>query len=109
MLLHWGEYAQPALVAFVVVIVDVFGDHLNHLLTTGKFMLVVTFSLQDPPESFHWSIVDAFSDSGHALYHPMVQKFLMEHVACVLEASVTVKQGVRIRVHGYCLLERIVD
>ena len=90
-LFHWGEHSQSALVAFVVVIVDVFGDHLNHLLATGKFMLVVTFSFQNPPESFHWAIVDAFTDSGHALDHPMIKKLLMEHIACVLESPITVK------------------
>ena len=90
MFLHWGEHSQSALVALVVVVVDVFGDHLNHCFTAIEFTFVVTFSFQDPPESFHWPVIDAFPNSGHALDHSVVQKFLMEHVVCILESPIAI-------------------
>jgi hypothetical protein len=39
----------------------------------------------------------------------MIQKFLMEHIACILESPVAVEDCTRIRIHGYRLFEGFID
>jgi hypothetical protein len=51
---------------------------------------IVSFSFKDPPESFHWSIVDALRYSGHTLSHAGIFQFGMECPVGVLESSVAV-------------------
>ena len=63
-----------------------------------KLPAVIAFSLKDAPETFHRTIVDALADSWHALGHTSSYYLLVELKVCILEASVTVKQRMCIRI-----------
>ena len=98
MFLHRRQYAQVALYSPGIVITDVLFDHLDKFLLAGKTPAVIAFPLQDAPESLHWPIVYAVGHTGHTLSHSSLYEFVMEGSACVLEASITVEQGMGIRV-----------
>lgn len=65
-------------------------------------MIYLTFKYS--PESFHWSIVNASSNSGHALYHFCGRQLCSKALARVLESTVTMEQRMYIGV----LLNRFV-
>lgn len=53
---------------------------------------------QNPPESLHRPIVNAVGCTGHTLSHSSLYEFMVEGSACVLETSITVEQGMGLRV-----------
>ena len=106
MFLDWGQHSESSLVSFIVVVVDIVFDHSYKLFAAVEALAIITFSLQDPPKSFHWSIVDALRYSGHTLSHAGIFQFGMECPVGVLESSVAVAKGSSSRISGYCLIER---
>ena len=105
MLLHRSQYPESSLVSFVVVVIDIVFDHSYKLFAAVEALAIITFSLQDPPESFHWSIVDALRYSGHTLSHAGIFQFGMECPVGVLESSVAVAKGSSSRISAHCLVE----
>ena len=77
--------------AMVVVITNVILNHIDQLFLAGKTLAVIAFPLQDTPETFHWSIIDALGYSRHTLCHTGIFNFLMEYSVSILKASVAVK------------------
>ena len=72
---------------------DVALYHLNEFLFAGKPSAVIAFTFQDPPKTFHRTVVNAMSHTGHALRHPGLLKLVVKRSAGVLVTSVAVKQG----------------
>jgi len=89
-LLDRSQYSESSLVPFVVVVIDIFFDHGYKLFAAVEALAIVTFSLQDPPESFHRTVVDALGYSGHTLSHAGILQFGMECPVGVLESAVCV-------------------
>ena len=81
----------------VVVIVDVVVYGCNKLFPVCELPSVVCLSLEDSPESFHRAIVDAVCHSGHAVEASVLLHQAEELLACVLESTVTVAEGMSIR------------
>ena len=106
MLLDWRQHPESSLVSLVIVVINIVFDHRHELFTATKSVAIVTLSLKDPPESFHWSIVDALRYSGHTLSHAGIFQFGMKCPVGVLESSVAVAKGSSSRISGYCLIER---
>ena len=98
MFFHWRQHAQVTLYSSGVVITDVALNHLHEFLFAGEALAVIAFPLQNAPESFHRPIVNAVGYTGHTLCHSSLYEFVVERSACVLEASITVEQGMGIRV-----------
>lgn len=98
---------QAVLVTAIIVVVNIAFNRGNELFSTGKSVSVIALSLQDSPETFHWAIVNAAANTGHALCHSGIQKLLVEGSAGVLESSITVEQWVCIRIFQDSLIQRI--
>jgi hypothetical protein len=65
-----------------------------------KFGQIIHFTLQDTPEAFHGAVVDAATNTRHALYHSSLVQFGLKLLTCILKTSITMKQRVGIRVFG---------
>ena len=91
MSLHRSLNKQAVLVTTVIVVVDIIFNGRNQLFPAGKSVSVIAFSLQDSPEAFHWAIVNAAANAGHALCHSSIQQFLVKGSAGVLVSSVAVE------------------
>ena len=98
MLLHRRQNAQVTLHPAVVVVDNVILNHLYKLLTACKTLAVISLSLQNAPETFHWSVVNALGYSGHALSHLGFLQLVVEYTVCILKTSVAMEQGVCIRI-----------
>ena len=79
------QYAQVTLDSSGVVITDVALNHLHEFLFVGETLAVIAFPFQNAPESFHRSIVNAVSHTGHTLSHSSLYEFMVEGSACVLK------------------------
>ena len=64
-------------------------------------LAVISFTLEDAPESFHWPIVDALGHTGHTLRHAGLLQLVMEGSVGVLKASVAMKQRMSVRIGFY--------
>ena len=73
-------------------------NHFYESTSISESFSIVSLSLQNSPKAFHWSIVDTFSNSRHALYYSSIYKFCMKCPVCILESPVTVKQWLRTRI-----------
>ena len=100
MLFHGSKYAKVPLKSFGVVVMNEIFNHIDQAHSVGKAYPVIPFSLEDAPESFHWSVINAFGDSGHTLGHSCFCQHAVKCAVSVLEASVTVAQRVCIRIRG---------
>ena len=67
-LLKGRENAQIALHTPIVVVADVICNHPNQVLLVGKASTVVSFALEDTPETLHRAVVNALGDARHTLY-----------------------------------------
>lgn len=107
MSLHRSLDKQTVLVTAIIVVVDIIFNGRNQLFSAGKGMPIIALSLQDSPEAFHWAVVNAAANAGHALCHSGIQQLFVEGSAGVLESSVTVEQWVCIRIFQNSLIQRI--
>ena len=98
MLFHRCQDAQIALHPSGVVIMDIVLDHLDKLMFAGKPSAVIAFPLQNTPEALHRAVVDAMRHAGHTLRHSRLHELVVESAVGVLEPSVAMKQGMRIRI-----------
>lgn len=109
MLFHRGENAEITLEPPGVVIANIIVNHLHQALTVGKFSAVVSFTLEDSPESFHRSIVYAVSNAGHALSHAGSYQLCMKDSVRILKTAVTVKDWVSIGIGFNSSVKSIID
>ena len=105
--LHRRHDPEIALYTLVVVIEDIILNHPDQFFSGMEGVSVVPFTFHDPPETFHRSVVDTVSDSGHALCHSMINEFLVENAIRILKSSVTVKYRSCIRIVFYCDIKGI--
>ena len=105
MLFHRGEYTKVPLEPFSVVILNEILNHRYQAGSVSETYSVISFSLQDTPESFHWTVVNAFGNPGHTLGHASFSQHMVECSVRILETSVAVAQRMRIRVRGNCCPE----
>ena len=96
--LHGSHAAKPFLVTLGVVEKDVILNSCDQLSIIGKLSQIVHLGFQDSPESLHWPIVNASSNSGHTLYHFSSIQLCSEGRACVLESTVAMEQRMYILV-----------
>ena len=98
MLFHRSKYAEIPLEPFGVVVVDEILNHSNQAGFIGESYFVISFTLQDAPEAFHRTVINAFGHSGHALGHSSFCQYAVKCAVGVLKTSVTVAQRVCIRI-----------
>ena len=100
---------QIPLDSFGVIVADVVLNSRNQILPGRESPSMVLFALQDAPEAFHRTIVNAVSHSGHALLHMVFLKPYRELLASVLKSSVTMEQWMGVRLQGYSLIKSVHD
>ena len=105
MLFNRSQYSESSLVSLVVVVINIVFDHRHELFTATEAVAIVSFSFKDPPEPFHWPIVDALGYARHALCHSSLLKLVVERPVGVLESTVTVAKRSGSRISGYGLIE----
>ena len=105
--LPWCHDVKMALQALVVVVPDIGLDHLDKLVSARERPPIVTLPLQDPPEAFHRTVVNAAADAGHALRHAVLHELRMERTIRVLAAPIAVEQGMRVGVLRHGLVKRV--
>lgn len=106
---HRRENSQIALYTLAIVVADVIYDHSSQFLLAGESSAVITLTLQDAPKTFHGAIVNALSHTGHALGHAGLLQFVVEDSVRVLEPTVTMENGVRIRIGLHSLIKCFKD
>ena len=67
-------------------------------MLAGEPSAVIAFPFQNAPEALHRAVINAVSNTGHALRHPCLHKLLVKYPIRVLKASVAVKQGMCVRI-----------
>ena len=100
MFFHRSEYAEIPLEPFGVVVLNKIFNHSNQTGSVSEAFSVIPFPLQNSPESFHRTVVNAFGNPGHTLGHACFGQHMVEWTTCILESSVAVAQRTRIRVCG---------
>ena len=105
MLFHRRQHAQFTLHPSGVVIMDIGLNHLHKLPLAGKPSAVIAFPLQDAPEALHRAVIDAMRHAGHALRHACLHELVVESAVGVLESSVTMEQGMRVRIGFHSLIK----
>jgi len=90
--------SQITLHAPGIVIANKIFNHLNEFLLAGETSAIITFTLQNTPKPFHRPVVNAVRHTGHALHHARFFKLMVKSSVGVLVTSVTVKQGMCLRV-----------
>lgn len=98
MLFHRCQDTKIALNALRVVIANIAMNHLSDVVFTGESLAVIAFPLQDAPEALHRAVINAMCHTGNTLCHSGMNKLLVKHPIGVLKASVTVEQGMCIRI-----------
>ena len=104
---HWCHTVKSLLETSMIVEIDIVFYCMNQFISICKSAEVVHFRFQHSPKTFHWTIVNTSSDSGHALTHFSSLEFFIESLACVLISSVTMEQRMCIRIEGNCFVEVI--
>ena len=61
-------------------------------MLVGKALAVIILAFQNTPESFHGTVIDAMSRTGHALGHACCFELAMKCPVRVLNAPVTMKE-----------------
>ena len=107
MLFHWRKDAKITLYTAVIVVVDVIFNHIYQLFFAGIALAVIAFSLQDTPESFHWPIVNALGNTGHALLHTGFFQLVVKSPVGILKSSVAVEQWMGIRIGFHRTVKRL--
>lgn len=105
MLLHRCKDAKTSLHPTGIIVTDVVHDHLGQFLFAGKASAIVAFSFQNSPEALHRAVINTMGDAGHALRHTGLLQLAVKIPAGILKASVTVKQGMRVRIGFYRLVK----
>ena len=82
-------------------------DHLDKLVLAGKPSAVIAFPLQNAPEALHRAVINAMRHAGHTLRHPSLHKLVVEGTVGVLEPSVAVEQGMRVRRSLHSLIKSL--
>ena len=88
-----------------VVIMDIGLNHLHKLPLAGKTSAVIAFPLQNAPEALHRAVINTMRHAGHTLRHSHLHELVVESAVGVLESSVTMEQGMRVRIGFYSLIK----
>ena len=105
MLFHRRQDTQIALHPPGVVVMDIGFNHLDKFTFAGKPSAVIAFPFQDAPEALHRTVVNAMRHAGHALRHACLHELVVESAVGVLESSVTMEQGMRVRIGFHSLIK----
>ena len=105
MLFHWRQDTQIALHPSGIVITDIVFNHSDEIPLAGEPSAVIALPLQNAPEALHRAVINAVSNTGHALRHSGLYKFLVEGAVGILKSSVAVKQGMCVRIGFNRLVE----
>ena len=84
---------------------DIGLNHLDKFTFAGKPSAVIAFPLQNAPEALHRAVIDAMRHAGHALRHACLHELVVESAVGVLESSVTMEQGMRVRIGFHSLIK----
>ena len=88
MFFHWREHTKVSLEPFSVVVLNEILYHGDQACSIGKAIPIIPLPLQDSPESFHRSVINALGNSGHTLSHASFGQHMVKRTASILEASV---------------------
>ena len=89
--LHRRHAAKALLVALGIIEMDIFFDGGSQCLLARKFSQIVHLGFQNSPESFHRTIVNTPSNSGHTLHHLCGVQLCPKALTCILESTVTME------------------
>ena len=84
---------------------DIGLNHPDKLTFAGKPPAVIAFSLQNAPEALHRAVINAMRHAGHTLRHSRLHELVVESAVGVLESSVTMEQGMRVRIGFHSLIK----
>ena len=87
MLLHRRHDAQIALHAPIVVVTNETLNHVNKSLLAGEPLTIVALTLQNAPESLHWSVIDVLSLASKVKSGPDAPDGLLSMFATFLESN----------------------
>ena len=104
-LLHRRQHAQVSLYPAVVVVSDVILNHVHKLLTACESSAVITLPLENTPETFHRAVINALSDTRHALCHAGFFQLVMECSIGILVTTVRVEDGMSSRIASHSLVQ----
>lgn len=71
----------------------------------GKPSAVIAFPLQNAPEALHRAVINAMRHAGHTLRHFRLHELVVESAVGVLESSVTMEQGMHVRIGFHSLIK----
>ena len=89
--LHRRHAAKALLVPLGIIEMDIFFDGGSQCLLARKFSQIVHLGFQNSPESFHRTIVNTPSNSGHTLHHLCGVQLCPKALTCILESTVTIE------------------
>ena len=92
-----------------VIVVDILLDSSDQVLLGGKSPSIVLLALQDSPEALHWSVINAVSNPGHAVFHVVLLQLRAELSARILESPVTMKQWMSVRLQFHSGIKGVHD
>ena len=84
---------------------DIGLNHLDKFMFAGKPSAVIAFPLQNAPEALHRAVINAMRHAGHTLRHFRLHELVVESAVGVLESSVTMEQGMRVRIGFHSLIK----
>ena len=87
--LHRCHAAKALLIPLGIIKMDIFFDGGSQCLLARKFSQIVHLGFQNSPESFHRTIVNTPSNSGHTLHHLCGVQLCPKVLTCILKSTVT--------------------
>ena len=107
MLFHRCQNAKVALETLCVVVLNITANHFHQFSTVREVPSIITLSLQNTPESFHGTIVNAAANTRHTLCHARMNQPLVEVSVGILKSTVAVKDRMCIRIALDCLCKSV--
>ena len=107
MLFHRWQNAKVTLETFCVVVMNITANHFHQFSTVREAPSIITLSLQNTPEPFHGTVVNAAANTRHTLCHASIDQPLVEVSVGILKSTVTVEDRMCIRIALDCLCKSV--
>ena len=103
-LFHRCQNAKVTLETLCVVVMNITANHFHQFSTVREAPSIITLSLQNTPEPFHGTVVNAAANTRHTLCYASIDQPLVEVSVGILKSTVTVEDRmcIRIALDGLC-------